>query len=60
MPLCGVFAIATFDQNSNPTISGTVQDVSGAVVPGATVNLTYFGSGPQSMRTPYKEICFDR
>jgi len=36
MLLCGVFAIATFAQNSNSTISGTVQDVSGAVVTGAT------------------------
>jgi len=33
-----------FAQNSNSTISGTVQDTSGAVVPGATVGLTNVGT----------------
>src|SRR5665213_4139015 len=42
--LCSVFTLATFAQNSNSTIKGTVQDVSGAVVPGATVNLTNVGT----------------
>lgn len=41
---CIVFAAATFAQNSNSSISGTVKDVSGAVVPGATVTLTNVGT----------------
>jgi hypothetical protein len=42
--LCGMFTAATFAQNSNSTIKGTVQDASGAVVPGATINLTNVGT----------------
>ena len=38
--LCSMFTVTAFAQNSNSTIKGTVQDVSGAVVPGATVTLT--------------------
>jgi hypothetical protein len=49
--LCGIFTAATFAQNSNSTIKGTVQDVSGAVVPGATVTLTNVGTNQQLITT---------
>src|SRR6185437_7679396 len=42
--LCSVFAVQAFAQNSNSTIKGTVEDASGAVVPGATVDLTNVGT----------------
>lgn len=42
--LCCAFTVATFAQNANSTIKGTVQDTTGAVVPGATVNLTNVGT----------------
>jgi hypothetical protein len=51
--LCGFLAVATFAQNSNSTIKGTVQDASGAVVPGATVDLTNVGTG-QTLSTTSK------
>ncbi len=51
--LCSVFATAMLAQNSNSTIKGTVQDVSGAVVPGATVTLTDVGTG-QTLTTTSK------
>jgi hypothetical protein len=49
--LCSVFALATFAQNTNSTIKGTVQDASGAVVSGATVDLTNVGTGQQLSTT---------
>ena len=49
--LCSVFATAIFAQNSNSTISGTVQDVTGAVVPNAAVTLTNVGTGQQLTTT---------
>ncbi len=49
--LCSLFALATFAQNSNSTITGTVQDASGAVVPGATINLTNVGTSQQLSTT---------
>ena len=48
--LCGIFAAATFAQNTNSTIKGTVLDTSGAVVSGATVTLTNIGTS-QSLTT---------
>ena len=51
--LCSVFTVTMFAQNSNSTISGTVQDTSGAVVPGATVDLTNVGTG-QTISTTSK------
>ena len=52
--LCGVFfTAATFAQNSNSTIKGTVEDVGGAVVPGATVSLTNVGTD-QTLTTTSK------
>ncbi len=55
--LCSVFTVATFAQNSNSTIKGTVQDVSGAVVPGATISLTNVGTG-QTLTTTSKSDGF--
>ena len=49
--LCGIFAAATFAQNSNSTISGTVQDAGGAVVPGAAISLTNVGTAQQLSTT---------
>ena len=49
--LCSVFAAATFAQNTNSTIKGTVLDASGAVVSGATVRLTNVGTNQQSTTT---------
>jgi hypothetical protein len=49
--LCGVFTIATFAQNSNSTIDGTVRDTSGAVVSGATVAITNVGTSQQLSTT---------
>ncbi len=49
--LCSIFTVAIFAQNSNSTIKGTVQDVSGAVVPGATVTLTNVGTNQQLTTT---------
>lgn len=51
--LCGIFTAATFAQTSNSTIKGTVQDAGGAVVPGATVNLTNVGTN-QTLTTTSK------
>ena len=51
--LCSVFAVATYAQNANSTITGTVQDISGAVVPGATVDLTNVGTS-QTLTTTSK------
>ncbi|MEO6829274.1 MAG: TonB-dependent receptor, partial [Acidobacteriaceae bacterium] len=42
--LCGIFAVAAFAQNTNATISGTVQDTHNAVIPGATIDLTNVGT----------------
>ncbi|MGH9616373.1 MAG: TonB-dependent receptor, partial [Acidobacteriaceae bacterium] len=39
------FTAGAFAQNANSTIQGTVEDISGAVVSGATVNLTNVGTG---------------
>jgi hypothetical protein len=39
-----VFTVASFAQNSNASIQGTVKDAAGAVVPGATVTLTNVGT----------------
>lgn len=55
--LCCAFTAATFAQNSNSTIKGTVQDASGAVVPGATVELTNVGTG-QTLTTISKSDGF--
>src|SRR5665213_683876 len=43
--LCGVFAAATFAQNSNSTITGTVTDTHGAVLSGTSIELTNVGTG---------------
>ncbi len=51
--LCGLFTVATFAQNANSTIKGTVEDTSGAVVPDATVDLTNVGTG-QTITTTSK------
>ncbi|HWF93068.1 MAG TPA: carboxypeptidase regulatory-like domain-containing protein, partial [Terriglobales bacterium] len=51
--LCSVFAVQAFAQNSNSTIKGTVEDASGAVVPGATVDLTNVGTN-QTLSTTAK------
>ncbi|MEO6828866.1 MAG: carboxypeptidase-like regulatory domain-containing protein, partial [Acidobacteriaceae bacterium] len=49
--LCGVFAVATFAQNTNSTITGTVEDSHGAVVPGAAITLTNAGTNQQFTTT---------
>lgn len=51
--LCGICTAAAFAQNANSTIKGTVQDASGAVVPGATVELTNVGTN-QTLTTTSK------
>lgn len=54
MFLCGVFlTVATFAQNANSSINGTVQDPHGAVVPDATVALTNVGTN-QTLTTTTK------
>jgi len=55
--LCSVFTVTMFAQNSNSTVQGTVQDTSGAVVPGATVDLTNVGTG-QTLTTTSKSDGF--
>lgn len=51
--LCGLLSVAAFAQNANSGINGTVEDSTGAVVPGATVNLTNVGTG-QTLSTTSK------
>src|SRR5215471_980463 len=45
MLLCLVFAPYTFGQSSNATVSGTVADASGAVLPGVSVTATNNATG---------------
>jgi hypothetical protein len=48
---CIFFAAAAFTQNSNSSIKGTIKDVSGAVVPSATIVLTDIGTAQQRTTT---------
>src|ERR1035437_428878 len=42
--ICSVFTVGAFAQNNNSTVKGTVKDVGGAVVSGATATLTNIGT----------------
>lgn len=42
--MCSVITLGAFAQNSNSTIKGTIKDVGGAVVSGASIELTNIGT----------------
>ncbi len=46
-----VFTLGAFAQNANSSVQGTVKDVSGAVIPGATITLTNVGTTQQISHT---------
>ena len=49
--LCCSFTVGAFAQSANSTIKGTITDVSGAVVPKATVTLTNVGTNQEHTTT---------
>src|SRR5260370_11797632 len=44
---CHSLAISAFAQGSSATLSGTVEDTNGAVIPGVTITVTNNGTGAQ-------------
>jgi hypothetical protein len=43
--LCPIFSIQAFSQSSNATVSGTITDASGGVIPGVNVTATNIATG---------------
>src|SRR5690242_7966782 len=43
--LCLVLSLSAFSQSENATVGGTVQDASGAFIPGVTITATNTGTG---------------